>query len=116
FGGFVYAPFHACKRSRCIENILAVVQVKDGVTPSGEMAVAMWQINQNITPVPEDLRRKSAVPFDVSSKCILGHGKTRRLPEDQLQRKPQLHRSSNRVRYRACDLACPPPRWTGCFR
>ena len=62
FRGFVHAPFHACKRRRRIENILAVLQIEHGITPSGETPIAARQINQDVTSVSEDLRRKSPVP------------------------------------------------------
>jgi len=64
------------------------LQVEYGITPSGETPVAAWQINQDVTLVSEDFRRKGAVPFDVASNCMLGHRKTRRFAEDQTQRKP----------------------------
>ena len=31
FGGLVNAPFHAAKRSRCVENVLSVVQIQNGI-------------------------------------------------------------------------------------
>jgi hypothetical protein len=52
FGGLVNAPFHAAKRSRCVEDILSVVQIQNGITFSRKSAVARRQIHQNIAPVP----------------------------------------------------------------
>jgi hypothetical protein len=62
---------------------LAVVQIEHWVTPSGETPIAAWQINQDVASVSENLRRKSAVPFNVSGKSMFGHRKTRRFAEDQ---------------------------------
>jgi hypothetical protein len=66
FGGLVDAPFHAAKRSRCIKDILSVVQIQNGITSSRKSAVSRRQINQNVAPVPEDSGPKRSVHFDVS--------------------------------------------------
>ena len=73
FGCLVDAPFHAAKRSCCIEDILSVVQIQNGITFSRKSAVARWQIHQNIAPVPENSGRERAVHFDVSGQRVFPH-------------------------------------------
>ena len=75
FGSFVHAPFHARKRSCCIENVLAIVQIQYRITPARKTPVAARQINQNVAPVAENLRPKRAVPFDVAGKRVFAHWK-----------------------------------------
>ena len=72
-GSFVHAPLHARKRSCCIEDILAIVQIEHRITSARKTSIAARQINQNVAPIPENFREKRAVPFDVSSQRMFAH-------------------------------------------
>ena len=68
--GFIRAPLDARERGRRVENILAVVQIQNRVTPLRGAPVSLGQINQNIAAIPENFRGKSRVALDISGQSV----------------------------------------------
>ena len=70
---FIHAPFHSGKSGRGIENILAIVQIKHRVTSPRPAPVTGRQINQNVAPIPQNLRTKRAMCLNVPGQRMFRH-------------------------------------------
>src|SRR5256885_14791113 len=51
------------------------MHVKHRVTLAGETPITRRQVNQNVAPVPQNLRRKGAVLLDVPSQAVRRHAR-----------------------------------------
>jgi hypothetical protein len=49
---------------------LAVVQIQNRITPFRKTLISGRQINQDIAPIPKNLRSERAMTFDVSGKRV----------------------------------------------
>jgi hypothetical protein len=64
--GFIDAPLNSGKGCGRIENVLAIMKVKDWVTPTRKPTITGRQVNKNVTSIPEDLGPEISMMLDIS--------------------------------------------------
>ena len=64
--GFIHTPFDPAEGSGGVENILAIVEIKNRIMPPGRAQITAWQIDQHVASVAENARLEGGMPVNVT--------------------------------------------------